>query len=307
MKKEPEIHPTTIAFVQSPPVLIPAAMELVFSVQISCTHGCDLKGRKIRILGGDESQLAEAELGEFIGAGNGTGDLKLQAPVEPGKVSWQVLFPSWEEGNIRHDASLVGFSFQVLPHETSLAAWDTPSPAILGREVSLKVGVKCAEGCNLAGEGFEIRDHEGKIAATGKLAESPWPGSQGLYWREISFQAPGKEGYYSWKAEFAEPRQGVPHRGTVLSFGFQTTRPPEYRLSLEVVDAETRAPIGDAFVAANTFRAYTDALGRAILKISGGAYEIYVWRDGYLAWETSLEISADTDLQATLSVAPIGF
>ena len=74
-----------------------------------------------------------------------------------------------------------------------------------------------------------------------------------------------------------------------------------------MLDSETKVPIADAFVAANTFRTYTDAHGRAILEITGGAYEIYVWRDGYLAWETSLDISADTEIQARLSIAPAGF
>ena len=307
MKKAPEIHPTTIAFAQSPPTHSFAGTEMVLKVQVSCPHGCNLQEKKIRILGQDGSELAEAELGEFIGNGNMTGDFRLRTPVELGEITWQAFFPFCEEGNIRHDESHVRFSFQVLPHETSLAVWDTPSPAILEGESSLKVGVKCSAGCNLAGENIEMQDHEGKIVATGVLAESPWPGSQGLYWREISFQAPRQEGYYSWKAQFREPRQAIPHQGAVLSFGFQTARPPEYRLSIEVVDSETEVPIGDAFVAANTFRTYTDALGRAILEITGGAYEIYVWRDGYAAWETALEISADTEIQAKLTVAPAGF
>ena len=307
MKRVPEIHPTTIGFAQGPPTHSLAGTEMVLKVQVSCPHGCNLQGKKIRILDPEGSPLAETELGEFIGTGNLTGDLRLQTPVELGEITWQAFFPFCEEGNTRHEESRVHFSFQVLPHETSLAVWDTPSPAILEREGSLKVGVSCSAGCNLAGENIEIQDHEGKVVASGRLAESAWPGSQGLYWREISFQAPRQEGYYSWKAQFREPRQAIPHQGAVLSFGFQTTRPPEYRLSIEVVDSETKAPIGDAFVAANTFRTYTDAHGRAILEITGGAYEIYVWRDGYVAWETALEISADTEIQANLYGAPAGF
>jgi hypothetical protein len=270
-------------------------------------HGCNLQGKKIAVLGQDGSELAETGLGDFIGNGKITGEFRVQTPVELGEMAWQAFFPSCEEGNTRHEESQVRFSFQVLPHETSLAVWDAPSPAILAGESSLKVGVKCSAGCNLAGENIKIQDHEGKVVATGVLAESPWPGSQGLYWREISFQAPRQEGYYSWKAQFHEPRQALPHQGALLPFGFQTARQPEYRLSIEVLDSETKVPIADAFVAANTFRTYTDAHGRAILEITGGIYEIYVWRDGYLAWETALEVSADTEIQAKVSVAPAGF
>jgi hypothetical protein len=307
MNRVPDTHPTTIAFAQSPPAHSLAGTEMVLRIQVSCPHGCNLQGKKIRVLGQDGSELAETELGEFIGNGNTTGDFKLRTPVELGEIAWRAFFPFCEEGNIRHDESHLRFSFQVLPHETSIAVWDTPSPAILGREGSLKVGVKCSAACNLAGENIEIQDHEGNVVATGILAESPWPGSQGLYWIEISFQTPRQEGYYSWKAQFREPRQVIPHQGAILPFGFQTARSPECRLSIEVRDSETKAPIADAFVAANTYHNYTDAHGRAILEITGGTYEIYVWRDGYLAWETALEISADTEIQAKLSVAPAGF
>jgi hypothetical protein len=307
MKETPDIHPTTIAFAQSPPSRSFAGTEMILKIQVSCPHGCNLQGKKIRILGQEGTQLIEAELKESPGGGNVTGDLTLQTPVQLGEVTWQAFFPSCDEREIRHEEGRVGFSFQVLPHETSLAVWDTPSPAVRERENFLKVGVKCSAGCNLAGEDIEIRDHEENVVAAGTLGESPWPGSEGLYWREVPFRAPHQEGYYSWKAKFCESRRALPHQGAVLSFSFQTARPPEYRLSFEVTDAETKAPIGDAYVAANTFRTYTDALGRALLEISGGAYEIYVWRDGYLAWETSLEISADTGLQAALSAAPIGF
>lgn len=307
MERELETHPTATAFAQSPPAHSFAGAEMALQVQVSCPHGCNLQGKKVKILGQDGSQLAEAELGEILGAGNLTGELKLRTPGQLGEVTWQVFFPTGEEGSTRHEESRVRFSFQVLPHETNLAVWDTPSPAILEGESSLKVGVKCSAGCNLAGEDVEIEDHEGKIVATGTLAESPWPNSQGLYWKDISFRAPHQAGYYSWKAHFRKPRQVIPHQGAVFPFGFQAACPPEYRLSIEVLDSETKAPIGDAFVAANAFRTYTDANGRAILEITGGAYEIYVWRDGYLPWETGLEVSADTGLQAKLSVAPAGF
>jgi hypothetical protein len=306
MERELETHPTAIAFAQSPPAHFFAGAEMALQVQVSCPHGCNLQGKKVKILGQDGSQLAEAELGEFLGAGNLTGELKPQTPVQLGKVTWQVSFPSGEEGNPRHEESRVRFSFQVIPHETSLVVWDTPSPAVLGRESSLKVGVKCSAGCKLAGENIEIHDHEGKVVAVGALAESPWPGSQGLYWREVSFRTPGQEGYYSWEAQFREPRQAIPHQGAVLSFGFQITPPPQYRLSIEVADSETKAPVDDAFVSANTFRTYTDTHGRAILEITGGSFEIYVWRDGYLPWEMALAISADTEIQVKLSVAPAG-
>jgi hypothetical protein len=239
-------------------------------------------------------------MGEFTGPGNMTGDLKLQTPVQLGEITWR-FFPFCEEGNTGMKKAMFVF-FSVLSHDTSLGAWDTPSPAILkGVFWSLS---QMFHGLQPGGN-IEIQDHQGRSWRQG--LESPWPGSQGLYWKEVSFQAPRQEGYYSWKAQFREPRQAIPHQGAVLSFGFQTTRSPEYRLSIEVADSETQIPIGDAFVAANTFRTYTDAHGRAILKITGGAYEIYVWRHGYVAWETTLEVSADTEIQAKLSVAPAGF
>jgi hypothetical protein len=307
MPKVGETHPTKISLSQAPPTQLFAGTEIVLKIRVSCSHGCNLQGKKIRVLSENDSPLKEAELREFTGDdGNLTEELKLLTPLELGEATWQALFPFCEGETVRHEESHIRFSFQVLPHQTSIAVWDIPSPAILKMDMALKVGVKCSAGCNLAGEWIEIQDHEGKIAATGVLGESPWPGSQGLYWKEVSFQTPCREGFFSWEARFNQPPRNVPHQGAVLSFGFRTSRLPEHRLAVEVMDSQTKAPIQDAFIAANLYRAYSDADGRAVLDVTAGTYEIYVWRDGYFPWETTLEVSSHMGIQAELLFVPPG-
>src|ERR1044071_3256277 len=79
-------------------------------------------------------------------------------------------------------------------HATNVAAWDIPSAIAAGDRFRMKVGIKCEQGCDLANGAFEIRDHEGALAATGTLPGEIWPGTTGLYVSEVELVAPAAEG-----------------------------------------------------------------------------------------------------------------
>ena len=128
MKIEPEIHPTTIAFVQSPPAQFPAGAELVLEVQVSCPHGCNLQGRKVRILDRDGLQLAEAELEKFFGAGNTTGDLKTENARRARRGRLAGLLPFFGRGKYPARRKLRSvFPFRFSPTRRALP-FGTPLP-----------------------------------------------------------------------------------------------------------------------------------------------------------------------------------
>src|SRR5216117_2574254 len=83
-------------------------------------------------------------------------------------------------------------------HSLTLAVWDQPSPLIAGAPSTMKIGVKCSHGCELADAGVELRDSTGVAVARATLAGTPWQGTSALYWTEIPFTAPAVDGPHTW-------------------------------------------------------------------------------------------------------------
>src|SRR5213594_4052537 len=76
---------------------------------------------------------------------------------------------------------------QAEEHKTSIAVWDLVSPLVIGRTAKVKVGAKCAAGCQLTDHGVEIHDASGKTIARAVLGGTPGPGTRGLFWTDVEF------------------------------------------------------------------------------------------------------------------------
>src|SRR5262245_44174504 len=128
------------------------------------------------------------------------------------------------------------------PHETSLAIWDVPSPIVVGRSAKVKVGVRCSAGCSLAGQPVQIDDAAQQHIGDGTLGPTVWPATTGLYWTELDAVAPAIEGIHAWTARFAAQHLDVPHLDASSSFTINTVKPPEHRVTVEVVQQDTKNP-----------------------------------------------------------------
>jgi hypothetical protein len=64
-------HEVTLSFVETAPAEIDAGMDLALKVRVSCSSGCDLRGRMVRILAqGAVVKEMGVELTEFDGDRN---------------------------------------------------------------------------------------------------------------------------------------------------------------------------------------------------------------------------------------------
>ena len=66
------------------------------------------------------------------------------------------------------------------PHPTYVVAWDIPTNVVVREKFTVKVGIKCSNGCSLANSPFGLYDHEGTQVAAGTLPDEQWPDPVGL-------------------------------------------------------------------------------------------------------------------------------
>jgi uncharacterized membrane protein len=81
-------------------------------------------------------------------------------------------------------------------------------------------------------------------------------------------------------------------------------RPPEHRLTIEVVEKDTKAPIEDAQVRLGAYGAATDPSGRAEIALPNGSYELTVWKVGYEAPGRTVDIHDDVGVQVEVVIVP---
>lgn len=185
-------------------------------------------------------------------------------------------------------------------HQTSLAVWDIPTPAA-GERFSIKVGAKSSVGCALGDRPIEVLDGE-TVVATGYLRDSPWPGTDALFWAEVELQAPDKPGLITLAVRFDATELDEPHEGASSPFKVSVVAKPEHTLTVKVV--ADGVPIEDAIVRLGPVRASTDASGTATVKLAKGRYELVVWKAGYDAPVTPLTIDLDAFVQIDVRSVP---
>jgi len=296
-------HRTNVEMSQPIPPEFEAGADIILKVKVSCPEGCDLRAIPVSVMAADEI-IGSSELAAFEDAVNETEIFTLKAPGQVGEHTWTVLFPGHEiEGTVHQEGSLA-VSFATIPHPTSMAVWDVPSPVIMNRSFKAKVGVKCSAACQLAGRLVQVFDEEGIQIGGSTLGETPWPGTSALYVAEVELTAPGTEGLALWSAMFAAAEPGLPHDEASATFSFRTARPPEHRVTVQVVEKETADPLEDVEVRLGVYRASTDAAGLVSLELPGGVYELNAWKISYETLPRTVEVGEDLMIRVEALVAP---
>jgi hypothetical protein len=217
----------------------------------------------------------------------------VKAPAVLGTHVFRATLPAHERAGVRHDEAALAVPITTLPHGTSLAAWDIPSPVLMGRTFSIKVGAKSVSGHSLEGCPIAIRDDTGAVVGQGKLQGTPWPGTTALYWTSVDIPAPNSAGVRSWSVTFDTPGTDLPHEGSSAQFSFAVVAPSEHKLTVMVVEKESKAPIENALVRLGAFRAETDQAGMAHVHTSKGTFDLIVWKAGYESSPLPMEINTD--------------
>jgi hypothetical protein len=311
-------HATVIAV--DGPAEVAVGAEFVLAVVVSCPAGCNLSNVRLEVAAPANAAAAaphaDASLSPSPACGGGTGRgtegvaelatarrIALKAPSRAGEHVWRLSCAAHDSDGWHHGASLLRVPVRIRPLETSLAVWAIPSPVVTGRPFAIKVGAKSAAGCNLTGAHIAVCDAAGVVLARGALGDTPWPGTSGLYWTELTLIAPAAAGMFSWSVKFAAADLSLAHQGSSSRFSIAIVDPPEHKLTVKVVEQDAASPVANAQVRLGAYRAVTGSSGLAELLVPKGAYDLDVWKPGYEAPKTMVTI--DADLAVEVMIAPM--
>src|SRR5438093_6164359 len=160
-------HSTAIELSEPAPAEVAAGTELVLKIRLTCTAGCDLHSRPLTIKGPDEAASATGHI-------NDNGEIALQVPPRVGPQSFTIAFEPHEAADVRHESCSLSLTVNAIPHGTSLAVWDIPSPIVKEKRFAIKVGAKSAANAELKGLEIAILDNSDTVVARGSLRDTPW-------------------------------------------------------------------------------------------------------------------------------------
>jgi hypothetical protein len=289
-------HRVTLEIVESFPEEIAAGAEIQLYLRVSCASGCRLNGAAVDVTTAEGSIISTTELPGEGAAGDAK--LTLTAPRHAGSFAWVAAVRWHETEDGIHEASApVALSFRTIPHETSMAVWDVPTPVVEQSLVRPKVGLRCSVGCNLAGRAVSVVDESGMPASTGILGSEPLSGTEALYWTGIELQAPAGEGVSAYRAEFSSGEIDLPHHPSSARFSFRTSARAEHEVTIAVLEKETGAPVNGVEVRLGPYIRSTDASGTVRIDVPGGEYDLSVRKDGLEAAPQTLHVASDLSIR----------
>lgn len=186
---------------------------------------------------------------------------------------------------------------------SSLAVWDIGSPAVAGERFSIKAGVKSSADCDLRGRRIEVCNAAGAVIGEGRLGAAAWPGTSALYWTELSLPAPAEDGIATFSVRFLGAGVTPPHADSVATFSLAVAHKPEHVLSVTVV-TDTGRPIEGAEICLGPYRATTDRMGAAALRVCRGAYEMRIWKIGFDAPPAAVTVLGDASFRIDAATTP---
>ncbi len=289
-------HQPTVELREAFPPEVEAGADIVVRARVSCPEGCDLRGGLVNIASSEEVVLTRELGGPESAETAETEDLVLNAPAQVGEEVWSITFPRQEVGDVVHEEYVLTVTSTILPHATSVAVWDVPSP-VRGSRFGVRVGIKCSALCSLGGQLVEIRDEAGVKLGEGRLGEDPRPGTSALYEAEVSLVAPSQAGVFSRSVSFAPTELDLPHREASGDFTFRSLEPPEHTVTVRVVPKDFDAPMDNIEVRLGAYRAETDERGLASVEVPKGTYELSAWRIDIEPVSTELEVTGDATVE----------
>ena len=182
-------------------------------------------------------------------------------------------------------------------HKASIAVWELISPLVIGHTAKVKVGAKCADGCQLTDQPIEIKDGAGEAIARAGLGPTPWPGTSGLYWTEIEFRVPAEPGTHTFSVTSE-------HGGAQSEFSFIAVEPPDHSLTIQIHDKATKEPIPEVEIRLGVYRSISDARGLATIEVPKGDYPLTVWKLGYELFSTELRVTNTARVDMEIAVEP---
>ena len=291
-----------LAFKKAPPPSVDAGVEFSFSVLLNWPEEIGLQDATYRVRDGDDTVHAGAL--PAAASNDGSVEFRLAAPASVGGHRWLLMIATAANEAGERAEGVLPLALTTVPHATSLAVWDVPSPLVRGAKFEVKAGAKCSASCGIGGRTIEIRDEAGKVMGSGALGNTTWPGTASLYWTTLQLKAPRKHGLHAWTVSFSPDELKLPHDSATSRFSFVTVAEPEHSVSVKVVNLKTKAPIASAQVRLGLYRAVTDDKGLAKVSVPKGEFPLIVTRAGYKMPERSIQVSKDVRLRIGAEALP---
>ncbi len=290
-----------IALAKGPSEPIGAGSEFSLSVHIGWPAGMGADRAVYRIREGERT-IRDGALPKP--AFDGTIEFHLDAPEEVGEHRWELLVSAAQDQGGKLREGSLPIVFATVPHATSLAVWDVPSPVVRGAWFEVKVGGKCSASCRLDGRTVEICDEADRVVGRAVLRDTTLPETMGLYWTSVSLKAPRKIKLNAWTARFLPVERKPAHGGSLTHFSFVTVAEPENSVFVKVVDKKTKTPIANAQVRLGIYRAITNEKGAAKIMIPSGEFSLIVTRAGYEMPERRIAVSKDVRVRIPAQKLP---
>ena len=297
------VHRIALFLPEPIPPEVAAGARFALTIHATCPHGCDLGGLPVDVAA-DGEVLAAGELAAGDGAAAAAVEIQVCAPLQVGEHGWSVRFLRHESNGAVHESGSLPLRFRTVPHAGSLAVWEVPSPTPAANPVHVKVGVRCATGCALAGRRVEVRDEAGASVGGGTLGETPWPGTSALYWTSVELPAPAAEGVHSRTAVLVGPDAGPPHEAAPATFTFRAAGTPAHRATVRVIDEGTRAPLRSVEVRIGRYTASTDEHGVATVALPPGTFEVGIRKNGFRAEPVRVTVDRDIAVEIEAATCP---
>ena len=296
-------HQTSLYISQLFPPEVEAGTGVALKVQVSCARGCDLRGHLVHVVASDDL-VTSGELTRHDDTMSETGEITLQVPEQVGEYAWSVVFPRHDTEDSIHEESVLPLRFKTIPHAISIAVWDVPSRVPIAGPLQVKVGVRCSAGCQLTGCMVEIDDETGAKVGEGRLGDTPWAGTNALYWTVIELSAPATEDMYFRTVACAVAGIELPHEGATTAFSFRTDKARDHCATVRVIEESTRTPVGDVEVRVGPYMASTNERGVAKVALPKGTFEVSIRKDGFQAQPFSVAVNEDLAVDVEAVTVP---
>lgn len=280
------------------PARFDAGAEIAVRVILTGPAARRLSGQSFGIL--DETGKVRGRLTLVAGeGGTAQGEATVRAPDRRGDYVWTARPEAGRDGG-QVDHPAFDLAFMVGEHALSVVVWDTPLAVDQKKPFTVRIGLRCSAGCDLSKHRIELSDDRGGPPISCETGDTPWPGTEALYWTEVELEAPAKEGQAGWNIAAEVDDAPQPHTDVRTQFAVNVVPRAEHLLTVTAVDAETSAPIPRAKVVAHPFRTLTDAAGRAELHLPPGPRRLFVSGPDHIPYQIEGDVTGDMKIDAAL-------
>lgn len=285
------------------PQRVDAGSGMTLSARILCDPPEDLRGRCVDIRDAQGGRVGLMPVTAFDGSINVATALRAPAPDLPGLHEWRAVLVAGD-GDGAEEIASVPVRLEVRKHAMRLSLWDVPSAVETGGVFRLSIGAKCSSGCDLTGFAFHLRGADGEDLGRGAFGGETLPGSEGLHLARIDVEAPKTAGRREVRVILDARDAPHPHEEAAASFRLRTVAPPDCTVRIEAVDVERQQPLANMSVVMHPYRGLTDENGLAELRVTRGAYTVFVSGRGYLPVKRALQVAGDVTARAPLAAQP---